>query len=83
MVFIKNIIFYFNLIQFEGEYLNGNKIGKEYDRDGQLIFEGEYLDDKRFNGKGKEFDYKNNLIFEGEYLNGKRWDGIIYNQEEN
>ena len=30
------------IINFDGEYLNGNKKGKEYDRDGQLIFEGEY-----------------------------------------
>ena len=46
------------IINFDGEYLNGNKKGKEYDRDGHLIFEGEYLDNKRWNGKSKEFDYK-------------------------
>ena len=47
---------------------------KEYNKDDILIFEGEYLNEKR-NGKGKEYDYKNfknYLIFEGEYLNGKR-----------
>ena len=39
--------------------------------DGKLIFEGEYLNDKR-NGKGKEYYIKGELKFEGEYLNGKR-----------
>ena len=40
-------------IRFEGEYLNGKKIGKgkEYDFCRYLIYEGEYLNDKR-NGKG-------------------------------
>ena len=36
------------------------------------MFEGEYLNGLRWNGKGKEFDYDGKLIFEGEYLNGKR-----------
>ena len=40
----------------------------------ELLFEGEYLNDKR-NGKGKEYIFGNELIFEGEYLNGKRWNG--------
>ena len=37
----------------EGEYIEGkvNGIGKEYDKKWQLIFEGEYLNDKRWNGK--------------------------------
>ena len=35
------------------------------------MFEGEYLNGKRWNGKGKEY-YNNKLIFEGEYLNGER-----------
>ena len=34
--------------------------GKEYYKDGKLIFEGEYLNDKR-NGKGKEY-YKGTSI---------------------
>ena len=47
-------------------------LGKEYNNyNNNLIFEGEYLNGKRWNGKGKEF-HKNKLIFEGEYLNGKR-----------
>ena len=35
-----------------------------------MIFEGEYLNDKR-NGKGKEFFKQGELKFEGEYLYGK------------
>ena len=33
-----------------------------------LIFEGEFLNGKKWNGKGKEYDFSENLIFEG----GKR-----------
>ena len=59
---------------YDGEYLNGerNGKGKEYDNDGNLIFEGEFIKGKRFNGKEKEYDYRCKLIFEGEYLTGKR-----------
>ena len=39
----------------------------------KLIFEGEYLNWKRWNGKGKEYNNLGELIFEGEYLNGKKW----------
>ena len=38
---------------------------------GQLAFEGEYLNGER-NGKGKEYDDNGKLRFEGEYLNGER-----------
>ena len=49
--------YYFDgILEFEGEYLNGqrNGKGKEYDSRGKLIFEGEYLNGKK-NGKGKEY----------------------------
>ena len=37
------------------------------------MFEGEYLNGKKWNGKGKEYDKNNGkLIFEGEYLNGEK-----------
>ena len=36
-----------------------------------MVFEGEYLNGKRWNGKGKEYNNYGELIFEGEYLNGK------------
>ena len=45
--------------------------GKEYNKYGDMIYEGEFLSGKR-NGKGKEFK-KNGLIrYEGEFLRGKR-----------
>ena len=49
--------------------INGK--GKEYNNDGNLIFEGEYLNGER-NGKGKEYNNDGELIYEGEYLKGKR-----------
>ena len=52
-----------------------NRKGKEYDDNGRLIFEGEYLNGIK-NGKGKEYDDNGNIFFEGEYLNGKKRNGI-------
>ena len=72
--------------------MNGkrNGKGKEYNNNnnGYLIFEGEYLNGKKWNGKGYYdnnilYEIKNgkgyikeyegeNLIFEGEYKNGQR-----------
>ena len=52
------------------ELINGNGKVKEYDENGDLIFEGEYLNGKR-NGKGKEY-YLGVLSFEGEYYKGKK-----------
>ncbi len=57
--------------------------GKEYDYDGEVKFEGEYLNGKR-NGKGKEYDDEGRLEFEGEYLNEKEMEkekNIILNRE--
>ena len=48
-----------------------NGKGKEYDDNGKLEFEGEYLNGER-NGKGKEYYDNGNLKFEGQYINGKR-----------
>ena len=75
--------YYWDKLKFEWEYLNGerNGKGKEYNDEGKLIFEGEYLKSQR-NG-GKEYDYNGKLKFEGmfkddeliiedEYLNGKK-----------
>jgi len=45
--------------------------------EGNLIYEGEYLNEKR-NGKGKEYNNNNkNFVYEGDYLEGKRWNGKI------
>ena len=43
--------------------MNGqiNGKGKEYDEDGHLKFEGQYLNGKR-NGKGKEFNDEGKLL---------------------
>ena len=40
-----------------------NMKGKEYDYNGRLLFEGEYLGKEKWKGKIKEY-YKNELIFE-------------------
>ena len=52
------------------ELNNGNGKVMEYNDDGEILFEGEYLNGKKI-GKGKEYVY-GRLIFEGEFLNGKR-----------
>ena len=54
-----------NKIEFEGEYLNGERNGKGkeyYENKRQLKFEGEYLNNKRWNGKG--YDTNNNIVYE-------------------
>ena len=53
-------------LEFEREYLNGerNGNGKEYNY-GKLEFEGEYLNGER-NGKGIEYKY-GKLEYEGEF----------------
>ena len=46
--------------------------GKEYDLNGSdLLFEGEYLNGQRWNGKGKKYDYDINKMIELEYVNGE------------
>ena len=44
---------------------------KEFNEEGELIFEGEYLKGER-NGKGIEYNKDGQIIFEGEYLKGER-----------
>ena len=62
----ENIHKYYNITQkileFEGEYLNGEKNGKckEYDYE-KLKFEGEYLNGEK-NGKCKEYNYDGNWL---------------------
>ena len=46
---------------------------KEYYKNGNLEFEGEYLKGKR-NGKGKEYYNNGTLKYEGDFLNGL-WKG--------
>ena len=58
-------------LYYEGHYLNGkwNGEGKEYGDQGQLIFEGEFKDNKKWNGKG--YDISNNVIYELKNGNGQ------------
>ena len=53
------------------EIKNGYGKEKEYYRNGELMFEGEYLNGER-NGKGKEYYDNGKLMYEGEFLNGKK-----------
>ena len=55
-------------------YFESKGKGKEYNKYGDMIYEGEFLRGKR-NGKGKEYYYSNSIKFEGEYLNGNPWNG--------
>ena len=51
---------------------NGKGKIKIYSDNGELIFEGEYLNGEK-NGNGKEYDYNSGkLRFEGKYLNGEK-----------
>ena len=66
-------------LDFESEYLNGQKNwkGKEHDWKGNLNFEGEYLNNKRI-GEGREYDKNGEIEFEGEYLYGYKLRGKHY-----
>ena len=52
---------------YKDGFLNGK--GKKYDKNGKIIFEGEYKNGKEWEGKAKGENFK------GEYLNGQRWNG--------
>ena len=63
------------------EVNEGKGFIKEYNNNGYLRFEGEYIKGER-NGKGKEYNDYGNIIYEGEYKNGKRdGEGKEYNEE--
>ena len=66
---------YFKLIR---QYFFRKKNGKdkEYNYNGKLLYEGEFLNDKR-HGIGKEY-YDEKLKFEGEYLYGWKVKGKFY-----
>ena len=97
-------IFKNNLLNKEENLFNDSKIKsnlkpiekKEYNKDGQLIFEGEYLNGRKWNGNIKQYDYNNDLLYEEEYYNGKRtgkrkefykgnlkFEGQYYNEKRN
>ena len=53
--------------------INGSGNGKEYNYDGELEFEGKYLNGKWYCGKKY---YKGKLEFEGKFRKGYRlWNG--------
>ena len=57
-------------LRFEGQYINGIRNGKEYDNEGRLIFIGDYLYGKKWNGIIKEYN-NGKLKFESIYINGQ------------
>ena len=66
---------------FESEYINGilSKV-KEYNDDGLLIFEGEYLYDQKRRGKTY---IKGKLEYEGDYLFDRKYNGKGYDENGN
>ena len=53
--------------------INGNGQVKEYE-DGDLVFEGEYLNGKKWNGNGQEYDeYDEDYFRKYEYLFGQKY----------
>ena len=54
-----------------GDWGLGHGKCKEYYLNGNLEFEGEYLNGEE-NGECKEYNGDGKLIFEGEYINGKK-----------
>ena len=58
------------------QHINGE--GKEYDENGNIIFEGEYKDGVRWNGKGEEFNPEYYSVFVGTYKEGEKVEGKEY-----
>ena len=48
-----------------------NRLEMEYNTDA-ILFEGEILNGKKWNGYGREYGWFNELEFEGKYINGKK-----------
>ena len=59
------------ITSYEGEYHNGkrNGKGKEYNKNGLLLFYGLFLDDERYEGIEKEYNKEGRIISEGELKN--------------
>ena len=80
---VKDVYEYRNpIIKFEKTFLNGeaNGKGKEFEENGKLKFEGEYIDNHRI--KGKEY-INGRLEYEGEYLFDKKYNGKGYDENGN
>jgi len=70
----KKVKEYKDILKFEGEYLYGkrNGKGKEYDINGKLIFEGDYLNDQRKNEINEKNKLEHHLISEVSLKNGAK-----------
>ena len=69
--------------EYSGRYIiyESKTRGKEYNKFGILIFEGDYINGEK-NGYGAEY-YENELIFQGEYLRGHKIKGKEYEKYAN
>ena len=66
---------------WKGDFNEENKkngIGKEYDFDDNIVFEGKYINDIR--EKGIEYYIFGTKKYEGDYKDGKRWNGFLYDR---
>ena len=89
---LNNKIFYINFYSskyfmniWKGNYNEKNQKhgkGQEYDIDGNLLFEGEYENDKRITGK-EYYTINKKLKYEGNYHNGKWYNGKLFNIVKN
>ena len=92
----KGVFIWNNGIKYIGNWKKGSMDGEGtlYDKDNKLIFEGNYIYNKK-NGKGR-FIYKDNEYYEGEFLddkmegkgiyyyqNGDKWEGYFKNNMKN
>ena len=67
-------------LEYEGEYLYGkrNGHGKEYEYfedHSKLVFEGEFLNNSKWNGKGREYNHDKHIIYKGKYKFGVHYNG--------
>jgi len=69
-----------DILKFKGNYLNGEKngYGEEYDKNGKILFKGEFV--KGHKKEGKEF-INEKLEFEGKYLFDKKFDGNGFDEK--
>ena len=69
----------------EGEFKDGKKngFGKEYDFKSCLRFEGEFKNDRYWNGILIQRLKNKKILFEGLYVNGKIWNGKGYKTYNN
>ena len=47
------------------------------------MFDGEYLNGKKYNGNIKEYYYDGKWFFHGDLLKGRKWNGKLYEPNNN